>query len=122
MGFGAALSDSHGDELGDRGRETLDRIRRASARMGELIDAMLLLSGLVSRSVSENSHAGADLDGLPRAAPRPFASESSHRRGPSSTTTPNTNTTTSSKTAPGYRVTSSLLTASLPPRRETAAQ
>ena len=44
-GFGAALSHSHGDQLGDQGRETLDRIRRASAKMGEEIDAMLLLSG-----------------------------------------------------------------------------
>ena len=33
---------SHGDRLGDQGRETLDRIRRASAKMGEEIDAMLL--------------------------------------------------------------------------------
>ena len=34
---------SHGERLGDQGRETLDRIRRASARMGELIDARLLI-------------------------------------------------------------------------------
>ena len=54
-GFGAALSQSHGDELGDQGRETLDRIRRASARMGELIDAMLLLSDLTRRELSITS-------------------------------------------------------------------
>jgi PAS domain S-box-containing protein len=54
-GFGAALSQSHGDELGDRGRETLDRIRRASAKMGELIDAMLLLSELTRRELSITS-------------------------------------------------------------------
>ena len=54
-GFGAALSQNHGDELGDRGRETLDRIRRASARMGELIDAMLLLSDLTRRELSITS-------------------------------------------------------------------
>jgi light-regulated signal transduction histidine kinase (bacteriophytochrome) len=50
-GFGAALSHKHGDQLGDQGRETLDRIRRASARMGELIDAMLLLSELTRREL-----------------------------------------------------------------------
>ena len=54
-GFGAALSHDHGDRLGDRGRETLDRIRRASARMGELIDAMLLLSELTRRELSLTS-------------------------------------------------------------------
>ncbi len=42
-GFGAALSQNHGHEFGDQGRETLDRVRRASARMGEEIDAMLLI-------------------------------------------------------------------------------
>jgi light-regulated signal transduction histidine kinase (bacteriophytochrome) len=30
-GFGAALSETHGDRLGDQGRETLDRIRRRDA-------------------------------------------------------------------------------------------
>ena len=54
-GFGAALSHSHGEELGDQGRETLDRIRRASARMGELIDAMLLLSELTRGELSVTS-------------------------------------------------------------------
>ena len=51
-GFGAALSQNHGDELGDQGRETLDRIRRASAKMGEEIDAMLLLLELTRRELS----------------------------------------------------------------------
>ena len=51
-GFGAALSRDHGDRLGEQGRETLDRIRRASARMGEEIDAMLLLSDLTRRELS----------------------------------------------------------------------
>ena len=54
-GFGAALSQNHGHELGDPGRETLDRIRRASAKMGELIDAMLLLSDLTTRELSITS-------------------------------------------------------------------
>ena len=54
-GFGAALSQNHGGELGDQGRETLDRIRRASTRMGELIDAMLLLFELTRRALSITS-------------------------------------------------------------------
>ena len=54
-GFGAVLAQSHGEELGDRGREMLGRIRRASAKMGELIDAMLLLSGLTRRELSITS-------------------------------------------------------------------
>ena len=54
-GFGAALSQSRGEQLGDPGRETLDRIRRASARMGELIDAMLLLSDLTRRELAITS-------------------------------------------------------------------
>ena len=51
-GFGAALSQNHGDQLGERGRETLDRIRRASAKMGAEIDAMLQLSELTRRELS----------------------------------------------------------------------
>ena len=51
-GFGEVLSEEHGDQLGDQGRETLERIRRASRRMGELIDAMLLLSQLTRRELS----------------------------------------------------------------------
>jgi len=51
-GFGAALSENHDDKLSDQGRETLDRIRRASAKMGELIDAMLLLSQLTRRELT----------------------------------------------------------------------
>ena len=53
--FGAVLARNHGDQLGDQGRETLERIRRASARMGELIDAMLLLSQLTRRELSFTS-------------------------------------------------------------------
>ena len=62
-GFGAALAQSHGEELGDEGRETLDRIRRASAKMGEEIDAMLLLSNLTRRELSITS---VDLSALAR--------------------------------------------------------
>jgi len=62
-GFGATLFQSHGERLGDQGRETLDRIRRASARMGELIDAMLFLSDLTRRELSLTS---VDLSALAR--------------------------------------------------------
>ena len=62
-GFGAALSENHGDELGGQGRETLDRIRRASAKMGELIDAMLLLAELTRRELSVT---GVDLSAVAR--------------------------------------------------------
>ena len=53
--FGAVLARNQGDQLGDQGRQTLERIRRASARMGELIDAMLLLSRLTRRELSFTS-------------------------------------------------------------------
>jgi len=62
-GFGAALAQNHGDRLGDQGRETLGRIRRASAKMGELIDAMLLLSALTRHELSVTS---VDLSALAR--------------------------------------------------------
>jgi PAS domain S-box-containing protein len=62
-GFGAALAQSHGEELGDQGRETLDRIRRASAKMGEEIDAILVLSDLTRRELSVTS---VDLSALAR--------------------------------------------------------
>ena len=54
-GFGATLAQKHGGQLGDHGRETLDRVRRASAKMGELIDAMLLLTDLTRRELSITS-------------------------------------------------------------------
>ena len=62
-GFGAALSQEHGEQLGDRGRATLARIRRASAKMGEEIDALLLLSELTRRELSLTS---VDLSALAR--------------------------------------------------------
>jgi PAS domain S-box-containing protein len=51
-GFGAALARRHGDALDDDGRELLHRMRSASARMGDLIDSMLLLSELTRRELS----------------------------------------------------------------------
>jgi len=48
-GFSRILAERYGDRLDDAGRGYLARVRRAAARMGELIDAMLQLSRL-SRS------------------------------------------------------------------------
>ena len=51
-GFGARLERRHGDQLGDGGLELLARIRAASGRMGDLIDAMLLLSEVTRRQLT----------------------------------------------------------------------
>jgi PAS domain S-box-containing protein len=51
-GFGSVLSRRYGKALDDAARETLGRMRAASTRMGELIDAMLLLSELTRRELS----------------------------------------------------------------------
>lgn len=62
-GFGAALSRRYGDALEDPGRSMLARMRAASTRMGELIDAMLLLSELTRRELSPSP---VDLSALAR--------------------------------------------------------
>ena len=51
-GFGAELSRQYGEELDDGGRVMVARMRAASTRMGEVIDAMLLLSELTRRALS----------------------------------------------------------------------
>jgi PAS domain S-box-containing protein len=43
-GFSRILAERHGAVLDDAGRDYLGRVRRAAARMGELIDAMLKMS------------------------------------------------------------------------------
>lgn len=43
-GFGRLLQERHGDALDETGRAYLDRMRNASVRMGELIDAILKVS------------------------------------------------------------------------------
>ena len=43
-GFSRLLEERHGDGLDATGREYLGRVRKATARMGELIDALLKLS------------------------------------------------------------------------------
>jgi len=48
-GFSMALAEDYGDQLDDKGRDYLKRIRRAAQHMGELIDDLLRLSG-VTRS------------------------------------------------------------------------
>jgi signal transduction histidine kinase len=45
-GFSQILLEDKGPELGEDGRKHLDRVRAAAARMGTLIDDMLLLSRL----------------------------------------------------------------------------
>lgn len=43
-GFGLALEEDCADQLDERGRDYLDRIRAATIRMGKLIDGLLILS------------------------------------------------------------------------------
>ncbi|MDD5656708.1 MAG: ATP-binding protein, partial [Elusimicrobia bacterium] len=43
-GFGAALLEERGRGLGEEGRDYLDRMRKATRRMGEIIDDLLRLS------------------------------------------------------------------------------
>jgi light-regulated signal transduction histidine kinase (bacteriophytochrome) len=50
-GFSAAVLRRNGEQLDDPGREMLERIRKAVARMGTLIDAMLVLSRLSRREM-----------------------------------------------------------------------
>jgi signal transduction histidine kinase len=45
-GLGEILMELHGEQLGDDGRQMLDRMRQAARRMGELIEALLGLSKL----------------------------------------------------------------------------
>jgi len=43
-GFSKAVMEDYGDKLDDQGRDYLNRVRRASQRMGQLIDDILTLS------------------------------------------------------------------------------
>lgn len=45
-GLSQILIETHGDALGDEGRQMLERMAHAARRMGELIDALLSLSKL----------------------------------------------------------------------------
>ena len=51
-GWGSMLTELHGAKLDDDGRRMLTRMRVASGHMGELIDAMLLLSELTRRKLA----------------------------------------------------------------------
>ncbi len=62
-GFGLALLEDCGDELDERGRDYLRRVRAATQRMGELIDDILTLSR-VSRA--EMTREVVDLSALAR--------------------------------------------------------
>lgn len=50
-GLSQILIDTHGERLGDDGREMLDRLANAARRMGELIEALLRLSKLSSSTL-----------------------------------------------------------------------
>lgn len=45
-GFGQALAEDYGDKLDEQGRDYINRMRRATQRMGELIDTLLNLARL----------------------------------------------------------------------------
>ncbi len=45
-GFGQALAEDYADKLDDQGRDYINRMRRATQRMGELIDTLLNLARL----------------------------------------------------------------------------
>ena len=60
-GFSQALLEDYGEKLDDVGKDYLDRIRRGSQRMGDLIDALLDLSR-VSRG--ELQHERVDLSAI----------------------------------------------------------
>jgi len=60
-GFSQALLEDSGDKLDDNGKKHLDRIRKATRRMGELVDDLLKLSRLTR---SEMQHELVDLSRL----------------------------------------------------------
>ncbi len=51
-GFSSALLEDYADRLDETGRDYFERIRGATARMGELIDALLSLSRLTRRDLT----------------------------------------------------------------------
>ncbi|HYD94498.1 MAG TPA: MASE3 domain-containing protein [Noviherbaspirillum sp.] len=73
-GFSQILHKNYMEHLDDKGRDYLARVRRASQRMGELIDDMLLLAQLSRKEVSRqqvdiSALARAVLDELKQASP-----------------------------------------------------
>ncbi|MDX1568439.1 MAG: histidine kinase dimerization/phospho-acceptor domain-containing protein, partial [Longimicrobiales bacterium] len=50
-GFSQALMEDYGEELDETGKDYLGRVRRASQRMGDLIDDLLRLSRISRRSL-----------------------------------------------------------------------
>jgi signal transduction histidine kinase len=63
-GFSQALAEDCADQLTDDGRTSLDRIRNAAQRMGEIIDDLLNLSRI---SRADMTHADVDLSALAQA-------------------------------------------------------
>ncbi len=62
-GFSLALLEEHGDQLDDQGKDYLVRVRKASLRMGELIDDLLNLARVTR---SEMVRTSIDLSALAR--------------------------------------------------------
>ena len=62
-GFSAAIVELDGDRLSARGRTSLDAVRRAARRMGELIDDLLTLSRVTLQTIR---HQPVDLSALAR--------------------------------------------------------
>jgi len=54
-GFSKAVITGYGDQLDDRGRHMLERVRAASQRMAQLIDEMLMLSRLTRKPMRRES-------------------------------------------------------------------
>ena len=62
-GFSQALLEDYGDKLDDKGKTYLERVCKATQKMGFLIDDMLKLSRIIK---SEFHHAPVDLSGMVR--------------------------------------------------------
>ena len=61
VGFSEIIAQQYGEALGAKGRELLDRIYAGALRMGELIDGLLALSGVIR---AEFKRVPIDLTGL----------------------------------------------------------
>ena len=76
-GFSAALLQDHDEELNEKGKDMLRRVRRASQRLAALIDAMLILSRATRREMRIES---VDLSTLARSVAESLRSEEPERQ------------------------------------------
>jgi PAS domain S-box-containing protein len=76
-GFSRILLEDYGDKLDDAGKDSFNRIRAASQRMGQLIDDLLQLS---RHTRSEMRRAPVDLSALARAVADPLQKTEPERR------------------------------------------